>query len=271
MAESAKSIFSDSTMLRYSGSTHPLPTRKLMAILETWGPKDLLSVMSMAWPGQFSERAAELLLTRGRVVEYKPGTVIVSQGSAPKGLYIVLDGLAEVTSLRPSGKQMVINIMGPGQAYSFLHIYHPDPHTSSLVAHTPCQVLTVAKQDWLLTTEECPEIKDAVIAILSSRLRAALEELTFSSMNSGLGKLAHRLLNHILQNFIQGAAGRSRSEYEVALTQSHLAAMISFSRQRTHALLHQLEQRKAIRLNYGRITVIDLDALRQVITDSEAE
>jgi CRP/FNR family cyclic AMP-dependent transcriptional regulator len=258
-------------MLRYTGSTQTLPTRKLMGSEESWGPKDLLSVMGKAWPHQFSERAAELLLTRGRVVKYKPGTVIASQGTASKGLHIVLDGLAEVTSLRPSGKEMVINIMGPGQAYSFLHIYHPDPHSSSLVARTLCQVLTVAKQDWLLTTEECPEIKDAVIAILSARLRAVLEELTFSSLNSGLGRLAHRLLNHVLQNFIQDAGGRPRNEYDVALTQSHLAAMISFSRQRTHALLHQLEQRKAVRLNYGRITVIDLDALRQVITDSEAE
>ncbi len=252
-------------------SSKLMPTRQLICSLDFWGPNDLLSVMSKAWPGQFSERAAELLLSRGRVVKFKPGTVIASQGSASKGLHIVLDGLAEVTSLRPSGKVMVINIMGPGQAYSFLHIYHPDPHSSSLVARTPCQILTVAKQDWLLTTEECPEIKDAVISVLSARLRAALEELTFSSLNSGLGRLSHRLLNHVLQNFTQDAAGPSRNEYEVALTQSHLAAMIGLSRQRTHALLHQLEQRKAVRLNYGRITVIDLDALRQVITDSELE
>lgn len=242
-----------------------------MSNLDVWGTKDLLSVMSKAWPSQFSERAAELLLSRGRVVKYEPGTVIASQGSASKGLHIVLDGLAEVTSLRTSGKEMVITIIGPGQAYSFLHIYHPGPHSSSLVAYTTCQLLTVAKQDWLSITEGCPEIKDAVIAIISARLRAALEELSFSSLNSGLGRLSHRLLNHVLQNFTQDAAGRPRNEYEVALTQSHLAAMISLSRQRTHALLHQLEQRKAVRLNYGRITVIDLDALRQVITDSELE
>ncbi len=239
--------------------------------MEPWGPSDVLSVMRLAWPAPLSERAAQLLLTRGRVVKYKAGAVIAGQGSAPKGLHILLDGQAEVTALRPSGKEMLINILGPGQGYSFLHIYHPDPHSSSLVSRTGCQVLTVARQEWLLTTEECPELKDAVIAILSSRLRAALEELTFGSLNSGLGRLAHRLLTHVQQNLKPDDTARPKQGFEVALTQAHLAAMISFSRQRTHALLHQLERRQAVRLSYGRITVVDLEGLRRVIAESEAQ
>lgn len=238
--------------------------------MEPWTPSDVLSVMRLAWPGPLSERAAQLLLARGRVAKYKARTVIARQGSAPKGLHIILDGQAEVTALRPSGKEMLINILGPGQGYSFLHIYHPDPHSSGLVARTGCQVLTVARHEWLVTTEECPELKDAVIAILSSRLRATLEELTFSSLNSGLGRLAHRLLTHVQQNLKPDGAARPKQGYEVALTQAHLAAMISFSRQRTHALLHELEVRQAVRLHYGRITVVDLDALRRVIAQSEA-
>jgi CRP/FNR family cyclic AMP-dependent transcriptional regulator len=238
--------------------------------VEPWTPSDVLSVMRLAWPGPLSERAAQLLLARGRVAKYKARTVIARQGSAPKGLHIILDGQAEVTALRPSGKEMLINILGPGQGYSFLHIYHPDPHSSGLVARTGCQVLTVARHEWLVTTEECPELKDAVIAILSSRLRATLEELTFSSLNSGLGRLAHRLLTHVQQTLKPDGAARPKQGYEVALTQAHLAAMISFSRQRTHALLHELEVRQAVRLHYGRITVVDLDALRRVIAQSEA-
>jgi len=238
--------------------------------VEPWTPSDVLSVMRLAWPGPLSERAAQLLLARGRVAKYKARTVIARQGSAPKGLHIILDGQAEVTALRPSGKEMLINILGPGQGYSFLHIYHPDPHSSGLVARTGCQVLTVARHEWLVTTEECPELKDAVIAILSSRLRATLEELTFSSLNSGLGRLAHRLLTHVQQNLKPDGAARPKQGYQVALTQAHLAAMISFSRQRTHALLHELEVRQAVRLHYGRITVVDLDALRRVIAQSEA-
>jgi len=36
-------------------------------------------------------------------------------------------------------------------------------------------------------------------------------------------------------------------------------------------LLHQLERRQAVRLSYGRITVVDLEGLRRVIAESEAQ
>jgi CRP-like cAMP-binding protein len=233
--------------------------------------QDLMKVMRLVWPGTFSEQTAGLLLSRGRIVNYEPQAIIVRQGSVAKGLHIILQGEADVTVLRPSGKELVINILGPGQGYSFLHIYHPDPHSSSMVARTHCQVLTVAKHEWLLTTEECPELKDAVIAIISTRLRGALEELTFSNLHSGLARLAHRLLVHVLQNRKPDLATQVGSGLELALTQAHLATLLGLSRQRTHALLHQLEQRKALQLKYGRIEMIDLEALRQVIADNEVE
>jgi CRP-like cAMP-binding protein len=233
--------------------------------------QDLMEVMRLVWPGTFSEQTAGLLLSRGRIVNYEPQAIIVRQGSVAKGLHIILQGEADVTVLRPSGKELVINILGPGQGYSFLHIYHPDPHSSSMVARTHCQVLTVAKHEWLLTTEECPELKDAVIAIISTRLRGALEELTFSNLHSGLARLAHRLLVHVLQNRKPDLATQVGSGLELALTQAHLATLLGLSRQRTHALLHQLEQRKALQLKYGRIEMIDLEALRQVIADNEVE
>jgi CRP-like cAMP-binding protein len=233
--------------------------------------QDLMEVMRLVWPGTFSEQTAGLLLSRGRIVNYEPQAIIVRQGSVAKGLHIILQGEADVTVLRPSGKELVINILGPGQGYSFLHIYHPEPHSSSMVARTHCQVLTVAKHEWLLTTEECPELKDAVIAIISTRLRGALEELTFSNLHSGLARLAHRLLVHVLQNRKPDLATQVGSGLELALTQAHLATLLGLSRQRTHALLHQLEQRKALQLKYGRIEMIDLEALRQVIADNEVE
>jgi CRP/FNR family cyclic AMP-dependent transcriptional regulator len=239
--------------------------------MKAWSTQNLMAVMRLAWPGSISEQTAGLLLARGRVVDYDPRAMIARQGSPAKGLHIILEGQAEVTVIRPSGKEMVINILGPGQGYSFLHVYHPDPHSSSMVAKTHCQVLTVAKRDWLMTTEECPELKDAVIAIISTRLRGALEELTFSNLHSGLARLAHRLLVHVLQSRRPDHSVSAGAGYEVALTQAHLATLVGLSRQRTHALLHQLEQRSALELKYGRIEVIDLDALRQVIADSEAQ
>ena len=236
-----------------------------------WGVKDVMEVMLKAWPVDLTEHAVDLLLQFGRVAKFEAGSVIARQGSASKGLHILLAGQADVTVLRPSGKELIINILRLGQPYSFLHIYHPDPHSSNLVARTSCEVLIVPTGDWLRITDTCPELKDAVISIIAMRLGGALEALTFSNLNSGIARLAHRLLIHVLQNRTVDATGLVSSAFEVTLTQAHLASMISLSRQRTNALLQQLQECGALQLEYGRIRINDINTLRKVIAESESQ
>ena len=223
--------------------------------------------MQPVWSVELTDRAIALLLERGRKIRYKLGDVIVRQGDPSKGLHIILNGQAEVIVLRPSGKELVINILGPGQGYSFLHLYHSEPHSSSLVARNHCEILTIDKQRWLQTTHECPELKDAVISTLTHRLRGVLEELTFSNLSTGLARLAHRLLTYVLQNEIKSD---TTANYQIPLTQMHLATMLSLSRQRTHALLHQLVSHGAIELRYGSIVILSVAALRDIIAKSES-
>ena len=223
--------------------------------------------MQPVWSVELTDRAIALLLERGRKIRYKLGDVIVRQGDPSKGLHIILNGQAEVIVLRPSGKELVINILGPGQGYSFLHLYHSEPHSSSLVARNHCEILTIDKQRWLQTTHECPELKDAVISTLTHRLRGVLEELTFSNLSTGVARLAHRLLTYVLQNEIKSD---TTANYQIPLTQMHLATMLSLSRQRTHALLHQLVSHGAIELRYGSIVILSVAALRDIIAKSES-
>ena len=114
--------------------------------------EELLALMQPVWSVELTDRAIALLIERGRKIHYKLGDVIVRQGDRSKGLHIILKGQAEVVVLRPSGKELVINILGPGQGYSFLHLYHSEPHSSSLIARNHCEILTIDKKQWLQTT-----------------------------------------------------------------------------------------------------------------------
>lgn len=240
--------------------------------MKKWDAQALLSVMQPAWPVALPESTASLLLQRGRVACFKTGDVISRQGNAAKSLHVLLSGQAHVVMLRPSGKEFVITILGPGDGYSFLHIYHPIPHISSLVARENCEVLILSKHSWLQTADECPELKDAVISILSHRLRSALDMLEFSNMTTGLACVAHRLLAYVRHAApIESPDPIAAPHFEVPLTQATLASMLSLSRQRTNALLHQLEDEGAITLQYGKILVLDLAILRKIIVQNEPE
>lgn len=238
--------------------------------LKSWTPASLMAVIQPMWPGQISEKSVLLLLERGSIAKFKPGDVVARQGSSSKGLHILLTGQAEVVSLRASGREQMRYILGPGEGFSFLHLYHPDPHTSSLIAREACEVLIISKSAWLKTTDECPELKDAVISIVTHRLRLALETIEISSFATGLVRLAHRLLWHIRKTpIIDSPDPTPQTYFDVQLSQTDLARMLSLSRQRTSALLHQLEEQGIITLQYRHILVHDLASLRKVIASND--
>ena len=237
-----------------------------------WTPQNLLTVMQPVWPVKLSVQAATLLLQRGRITKFKSGAVIVRQGSSSGAMHILLVGQAQVVSLRSSGRELMRVVLGPGEAYSFLHVYHRDPHSSSLVSRGTCEVLIVSRQAWLETADECSELKDAAISIVTHRLRLALDVIEFNNFSTGIARLAHRLLWHIRKTpTFDSPDPTGQPHFDVRLTQADLAKMLSLSRQRTSALLHQLEQKGVITLKYGHLLVKDLESLRKIIASNDVE
>lgn len=228
--------------------------------------------MQPAWPAKLSVHAATLLLQRGRITKFKSGAVIVRQGSPSRAMYILLTGQAQVVSLRSTGREFMRGVLGPGEGYSFLHVYHADPHSSSLVSRGACEVLIVPRQAWLETTDECSELKDAVISIVTHRLRLALDTIELNNFSSGIARLAHRLLWYIRKTpTFDSPDPTGQPHFEVRLTQTDLAKMLSLSRQRTSALLHQLERAGVVTLKYGCLLVKDLESLRKIIEGNDVE
>ena len=226
--------------------------------------------MQPLWPGPIPELAAIRMLERGRIVKFKSGEVIARQGAPSRGLHILLSGQAEAVSVRSTGRELTRYVLGPGEGYSFLHIYHPDPHSSSLSALGACEVLVLSKEDWLRTTDEFPALKDAVIVIVTHRLRLALETIELNNAATGLGRLAHRLLWHIKKAPAADSPDPDgQADIDVLISQADLARMLNLSRQRTNALLRKLVETGAIALRYRRIVVKDLRLLRKVIATEE--
>ena len=224
--------------------------------------------MQPMWFGRVSERAANLLFERGRIVKFKSGAVIVDQGSQAKSFYILLTGQAIIVSLGAAGHEFTRNSLGPGEGYSFMHLYHSDPHSSTLTARSACEVLILSKEDWLKIADACTELKDAVIGIVTHRFRLALEVIDLANSSSSLGRLAHRLLWHVRKTPALNVPDPSGEPYiAVQISQTEIAKMLGVSRQRTNALIQQLEQTGAIAQGYGHILIKDLGLLRKVIAD----
>ncbi|UUC95032.1 MULTISPECIES: Crp/Fnr family transcriptional regulator [Comamonas] len=236
-----------------------------------WDEKALLAVMRPKWPAPISIETARALIARGRhQVRLAPGSVLIRQGEIPRGIVIWLEGKAAVTGVSASGREFILSFMGPGDGYGFVPCYTQTPDTTSLVAHEPAAALVVPYDQWLRTADEHPELKDAVIAVMCQRMRWMTDNLEYRSMAPAIARMARLLYLYVqrLETIPSLPAGRT-TPVELRLGQATLASMLSLSRQRTHQLLHKLEQDGAISLAYGRIVVRDLSCLQRVMNAIE--
>ncbi len=237
----------------------------------TWNEQTLLSVMQHAWPVPISAETARRLLSGGHVQRLQAGEVMIHQGEVPRGIVIMLEGMAAVTGVNAAGREFILSIIGPGEGYAFVPCYTATPDTTSLVAREPMAALVVPTEIWRGISDDRPDLKDAVIGVMCRRFRWLTDSLEFRSMAPAIAALAHRLYRYVEQMAPDEFGSQSGDLHiEVKLSQSALASMLSLSRQRTHQLLHMLEKEGAVSLSYGRITIRDLTVLRKVMDSSDA-
>lgn len=244
----------------------------LVMALKTWDSQALLLAMQHAWPVAVSAETARLLLLRGQILRLQSAEVLVHQGEVPRGIVIMLEGTAAVTGVNSSGREFILSIIGPGEGYGFVPCYTQTPDTTSVVARESMVALIVPIDVWSNISDERPDLKDAVIGVMCRRMRWMTDNLEFRSMAPAIAALAHRLYRYAEQMAPDEFARRSPdANIEVKLSQSALASMLSLSRQRTHQLLHKLENEGAVSLAYGRIVLRNLAVLRQVMDTSSTD
>jgi CRP/FNR family transcriptional regulator, cyclic AMP receptor protein len=237
-----------------------------------WDASALLTVMQHAWPSPISQRTADLLLQNGKIVRQDAGGVVVHQGNVPRGIVIMLEGAAVVMGVNANGREFTLSVIFAGEGYGFVPCYTRTPDTTSLIAREPMAALIVPIDAWIAISNTNPDLKDAVIAVMCRRMRWMTDSLEFRSMAPAIAALAHRLYCYAIQVAPEACSAKATDvRIEAQLSQSALASMLSLSRQRTHQLLHKLENDGAIELAYGRIVIRNVSALRRIMDIHETE
>ncbi len=103
--------------------------------------------------------------------------------------------------------------------------------------------------------------------LLTLRVRQLFLALEEVSLARPAARLARRLL--LIADGYGDWDGRTRRVIEVR--QEQLAMMLSMSRQTTNQLLKEIEARGVIRVAYGQIEILDVEALRTAARSGEGE
>ena len=183
------------------------------------------------------------------------GGIIFAKGDVGTGLIGVLAGSVKISVTSAKGREIVLNIIHPGEIFGEIALLDGHPRPADATAMSDCELVVIDHQDVMPLLRSEPDLGLQFIKILCARLRQAseqVEDVTFLDLPKRLAKTVLRL---------KAPIGK------VAITQHEISQIIGRSRESTNKQLRAWAKQGWIRLERGGVSVLQSEKLAEVAAE----
>jgi len=122
--------------------------------------------------GALSQGQLRQLANWAEVVAFEKGETVVKRGDKGDGVYLILDGAAEVRR----GNRRIARL-GAGQIFGEMSLFDDQPRSADVVTVAPTRLAVLQKWEFWGFAAGQPGVVLSILAEMSRRLRAADEAL----------------------------------------------------------------------------------------------
>jgi CRP/FNR family cyclic AMP-dependent transcriptional regulator len=216
--------------------------------------------------GKLSGDEIDTLLHFARVERYPSGEEIYAKGSPGQSMMAVLRGTAKMTSVSSEGKEIVLNIMNPGDLFGEIALLDGGERSADAVAMTDCEILVLHRRDFMPILEKRADVCLILLRILCQRLRQTseqVEDVLFRHLESRVAKALLHLSDSATLHAVPG------SPVELHVSQRELGYMAGGSRESVNKILQSWHKAGWIELGKGTIAIRDLNAVARLVMSPE--
>ncbi|MEB2343819.1 MAG: Crp/Fnr family transcriptional regulator [Deltaproteobacteria bacterium] len=176
------------------------------------------------------------------------------RGDAAAQVYVVASGRLKVVATSKEGGDMVLAILDEGEVVGELPMLTGGRRTASVVALEPCELVALARRDFLRFLREQPEAAVELLVVLAERLVRISEFAEDTLFLAVPARLAKKLL-HLAERF--GSEAGSGVRIGLRLSQSELADLVGTTRESVNKQLRAWSGDGILRMERGELTILD--------------
>jgi CRP/FNR family transcriptional regulator, cyclic AMP receptor protein len=135
----------------------------------------------------------QALASHGIVRSYPKHAVIITEGDPSDSLYVILSGRVKVYLGDSSGKEVVLDVHGPG-SYVGEMAFDNQPRSASVMTLEPCTLSVVTQSRFREFLKREPEAVEHLIRNLIQRARTATQNVRSLALLDVYGRVARLLL-----------------------------------------------------------------------------
>lgn len=187
------------------------------------------------------------------------------KGDEADGLYGVLSGAVKISTSSAGGKEMILSVMRPGDAFGEIALLDGQPRTADASGIEPSELFLIRRADFLDLLRSEPALAIHLLELLCERMRRTNEIIEDTAFLDLPARLAKRLLA-LGRAAVPGAG--PEDPLTVHISQANLANIMGTTRESINKHLQVWRQEGSISLKRGQVCVVDQAALEELIENA---
>jgi len=218
--------------------------------------KSMLDILA-AIPSFHDLSAGQLLEIKKIAVgrQFSRGDLIFSEGDQGDGFYVVAAGLIKIFKLSAEGKEHIMRIVGPGQAFGQVSVYAGRSFPASAQAIARSHLLFLPRKAFVSLITDNASLALSMLASLSMRLREFTVHVERLALKEVPGRLAAYLM-HLVDE--------KRHEPPVVslnISKVQLASLLGTTPETLSRILSQMADRGLLEMDRRHFRLLDLPGL----------
>jgi len=160
---------------------------------------------------------------------YPRGSFIFGKGDPGSSMMAVLTGRVRISNISQEGKELTLNVIGPGEIFGEIALLDGKPRSADAVAIEDTVLMVVERRNFLPFVLRHEELVERLLIVLCDRLRRtslALEEIALFELPARLARLLLKLADDYGRSLPGGAI-----RIDLKLSQRDLATLVASSRE----------------------------------------
>lgn len=192
------------------------------------------------------------------------GTLIFSKGDPGSSMLAVLTGLIRVGATSPDGREITLNVIGPGEIVGEIALLDGQPRSADAVAAEETVVMLIERRFFLPFLIRHEGLVERMLAVLCDRLRrtsAALEELALLDLPARMARTLVKLASDY------GKPVEAGVRIEIRLSQKDMSNLVAATRESVNKQLKVWRTAGIIEMDGGHLVITDMAALKMLLGD----
>jgi CRP/FNR family transcriptional regulator len=196
-----------------------------------------------------------------RVQQFSKGDLIFEQDSPSDAFYAIVSGRVKIFKMMPNGKDLILEVFGPGDPLGAVAVYMDRPFPASAMALDDTTCVIIPRPAFFRLLESNPSLVRGLLLGLTTRLvelTNRLAELTGGRLEPRFARLFLKLASET------GRAERGGTFIPLALSRQELADMTGTTVETCIRIMSRWNKEAIVRTEKDGFVVVDRPGLERI-------